>query len=56
MTKYSVWLEPAAAGIRFQETIEIPDDAPQSEIEEMCKDVAFNWFDWGYDEVEETEK
>lgn len=54
MKKYRIWLESDAAGVRFEDIIEIPEDATNDEIDEICKDAAFNWIDWGYDPIGEV--
>lgn len=56
MKKYRVWLEPDIAGVRFEEIIEVPKNATEEEIDELCKDVAFNWIDWGCEPIEEVEE
>jgi len=53
MKKYRVWLSTGYAGQIDEDVIEISDDATPEEIEEQCKDVAFQSIDWGYEEVEE---
>lgn len=53
MKKYRVWLSTGYAGQADEEEIEIEDDATPEEIEEQCKDVAFQTIDWGYEEVAE---
>lgn len=56
MKKYRIWLEPNVAGVTHEDYINIPEDASEKEIDEICKDVAFNWIDWGYHPVEELEE
>jgi hypothetical protein len=53
MKKYRVWLNTGFAGVNNEDVIEIEDDATPEEIEEQCKDLAFNDIDWGYEEIEE---
>ncbi|PTQ84762.1 hypothetical protein C8U37_107130 [Trichococcus patagoniensis] len=51
MKKFRVWLHTGYAGQLIEDEIEISDDATPEDIEEQCKDVAFQTVDWGYEEV-----
>lgn len=51
MRKFRIWLEPDIAGARFEDEVEVEDDATPKEIEDACKEIAFNNFDWGYEEM-----
>lgn len=53
MRKFIVWLNTGYAGCNIEEVIELPDDSTDEEIEEACKDEAFQSIDWGYVEVTE---
>ena len=53
MKKYRVWLETGYAGMRNEDVIEIEDNATPEEIDEQCRDFAFNDVDWGYEELKE---
>ncbi|NLR32750.1 hypothetical protein [Levilactobacillus tujiorum] len=49
--KIDVWSSPKLAGVEWRDTIELPVNASQTEIEEAAKEVAFEHFEWGYDIV-----
>ena len=53
MRKFIVWLNTGFSGCNIEEIIELPDDLTDEEIEEACKDEAFQTIDWGYEEVAE---
>ena len=53
MKKYRVWLNTGFAGVNNEDVIEIDDDATPEEIDEQCRDYAFNDIDWGYEEIED---
>ena len=46
MKKYRVWLNTGFAGANNEDVIEIDDDATPEEIDEQCRDYAFNDIDW----------
>ena len=52
MKKYLVWVEVGYADERREEIIEIDENATDEYIDELCRDVAFNEIDWGYEEVD----
>lgn len=47
----NVWLETGFAGIGYNETFEMDDDATEEEIEAAAKEEAFDRIDWGYEVV-----
>lgn len=49
--KVNVWLETGFAGIGYNETFEMDDDATEEEIEAAAKEEAFDRIDWGYEVV-----
>jgi len=49
--KIDVWSSPQLAGVEWQDAIELPANATQTEIEKAAKEVAFEHFEWGYDIV-----
>lgn len=49
--KIDVWSSPQLAGVEWHDTIELPANATQAEIEKAAKEVAFEHFEWGYDIV-----
>lgn len=53
MRKFMVWLNTGYVGCNIEELVELPDDSTDDEIEEACKDEAFQSIDWGYVEVTE---
>lgn len=53
MKKFRVWLHTGYAGQLIEDEIEISDDATPEDIEEQCKDVAFQSIDWGYEELKD---
>ena len=44
--KVNVWLETVFAGIGYNETFEMDDDATEEEIEAAAKEEAFDRIDW----------
>ena len=51
--KYRVWLHTGYAGHLIEDEIEVDDNETLDEIEEQCRDVAFQTIDWGYEEINE---
>lgn len=49
--KIDVWSSPQLTGVEWHDTIELPANATQAEIEKAAKEVAFEHFEWGYDIV-----
>lgn len=50
--KVNVWLETGFAGIGYNETFEMDDDATEEEIEAAAKEEAFDRIDWGYEVID----
>lgn len=57
MKKYRVYMETPYAGLSQSEDFEMPDNATREEIEAEAREVFFNNFNYGYEEIksEETE-
>ncbi|KID42951.1 hypothetical protein [Levilactobacillus brevis] len=49
--KIDVWSSPQLAGVEWHDTIELPANATQTEIDKAAKEVAFEHLEWGYDIV-----
>ena len=57
MKKYRVYMETPYAGQSPTEDFEMPNDATQEEIDEEAKEVFFNNFSYGVEELtEEVER
>lgn len=50
--KVNVWLDTGFAGIGYNETFEMDDDATEEEIEAAAKEEAFDRIDWGYEVID----
>lgn len=55
MKKYRVYMETPYAGQHPTEDFEMPDDATQEEIDEEAKEIFFNNFSYGVEELTEEE-
>ena len=53
MKKYRVYMETPYAGQSPTEDFEMPNDATQEEIDEEAKEVFFNNFSYGVEELTE---
>lgn len=54
--KVNVWLETGFAGVGYNETFEMNDNATEKEIKAAAKEVAFDRIDWGYEVVNRLTK
>ena len=52
MKKYILYV----TGVDWQENIELDENLTDDEVEQQLKDMAFNYIDWGYEQVEEFEE
>ena len=48
---FKVVTETGFANCIHEETVTVAIDATEEEIEEACKDVAFNHISWAYEEI-----
>ena len=53
MKKYRVYMETPYAGQSPTKDFEMPDDATQEEIDEEAKEIFFNNFSYGVEELTE---
>ncbi len=51
MKKIRWWLETGFIDVCEGE-FEVEDDTPEEEIEELAKEEAFDWIDWGWEVLE----
>lgn len=53
MRKFKGYIRTSMVGSAVEFEFESPDEATEKEIEEYALEAAFNWVDWGFDEVKD---
>lgn len=48
MKQITVYLDIGLVGCKREKTIEIEDDTPDDEIEEIAQETMFNMMEWGW--------
>lgn len=55
MRKFKVHMETPYAGVGDVEEFEIEDDATEEEIEEVARELFFNYYQYGIEEIKERD-
>jgi hypothetical protein len=55
MRKIKVYLDTGFAGCKHEDIIEVDDDITDEDVDEIARDTAFNWIEWGWYDVEEDD-
>lgn len=56
MRKINVYIDTTWAGIGEVETVEVPDNATNEEIDEVAREVFYSYCSFGWGDVEDEEE
>lgn len=54
MRIFRVSIQTNVVGSKCEDMVELPHDVTDAEIEDACREAAFNWIEWSYKEVTES--
>lgn len=51
MRKIRAWIRTSKVGSKCEDVIEVPEGISDNDLEELARDVAFNYMEWGYEDI-----